>query len=587
MSKRVLFRILVAGVLWGTSGIVSAQWQDMSSALNLFTGHTGGYLGSGVSVVDFNGDGFDDLSFCNHTGVLFFYAGDGAGGFTPVQFGIDNGSADAKSVSWVDIDNDGDQDLFIANRLATNGLWRNDGEQGFTDITLDSGLDLENRKSYGASFADYDNDGDLDLFVANYNAAPTEMMNELYSNNGDGTFTQTTFLAGLGQDIKQTFLGEWTDFNEDGLLDLYLIRDRHAYHNIYYENQGDGTFLNTAWSRGLDLAINAMCSAIGDYNRDGAMDVYVSGLQDENVLLTNDGSGNFEDLGSDPFAIWHTCWAGTWVDWDNNGWQELHVATGTSLFTNYPSILTTIDQIPDSMFTFDGESWSAVAGSGLPAEHSFSVATADLNGDGFLDLASCPIDSFASIYFATPNGNHYLRVKGEGVESNRDAIGVKYRLYANGDLHYRMSKSGEGYLTQGSRWQHFGLGEVEAIDSLVVTWPTGLSDVFYDLPVDASILVVEGAAEWQCTGGGCLPAPGPGCTYPAALNYEPDAEGDDGSCLFGPTADACGEGTIWDEASSTCVAVPDACPADVNGDNFVGIADLLDLLESFSTVCPE
>lgn len=566
---------------------VLGQYTDVSLELDLETDHTSGYLGSGISLVDFNGDGIDDLTFCHHQGTIYAYAGDGAGGFSAVNLGIENGNADAKSVSWVDLDNDGDQDCFITNRLAPNRLFRNLGDGMFEDISASSGLNMEDRKSYGASFADFDGDGDLDLFVANYNAAMTEMLNELYTNNGDGTFTEVTFEAGFGEDIKQSFLGEWTDLNEDGLLDLYVIRDRHAYLNMYYENQGDGTFVNTAADHGLDASLNAMCSGIGDYNRDGTMDVFVTGLQNENLLLTNDGTGNFADLGSDAFDIWATCWAGNWVDWDNDGWLELHVATGTSMYTDYPAILTSVEQIPDSMFAYNDGEWSAIEGTGLPAEHGFAVGVTDLNGDGFQDLVSNPIGETASIYLATPNDNGYLRVLGEGVQSNRDAIGVKYRLFIDGEVQYRMSKSGEGYLTQGSRWQHFGLGSAAAADSLVVTWPTGSTQVFYDVPVNSSIVINEASEEWTCWSGACEEASLVGCTYAIALNYNADALEDDGSCEFGPTPASCGEGTVWDEESSSCVPAEDTCPADVNGDNFVGISDLLDLLESFASVCPE
>jgi hypothetical protein len=239
------------------------------------------------------------------------------------------------------------------------------------------------------------------------------------------------------------------------------------------------------------------------------------------------------------------------------------------------------------MFQFvDGE-WSAIPESGLAAEHSFAVAVTDLNGDGFQDLVSSPIGEYASVYLATPNENNFLRIKGEGVISNRDAIGVKYRLYVDGELSYRMSKSGESYLVQGSRWQHFGLGAAETADSLVVTWPSGLIDVYYDLPANCSIAVVEGGAEWSCWEGTCESGSGLGCTYEVALNFNPAALEDDGSCEFGATAVSCGEGTIWDEATATCLPLADPCPADVNGDNFVGIGDLLDLLESFASACPE
>lgn len=111
------------------------QYTDVSWDLGLHTDHTSGYLGSGISLVDFNGDGIDDLTFCHHLGVIYAYVGDGVGGFSMVNLGLDNGNEDAKSVSWVDIDNDGDQDCFITNRLAPNRLFLNLGDGTFEDIS--------------------------------------------------------------------------------------------------------------------------------------------------------------------------------------------------------------------------------------------------------------------------------------------------------------------------------------------------------------------------------------------------------------------------------------------------------------------
>ena len=169
---------------------VNAQFVDATNDLLLYTDHTGGYLGSGVSFADFNGDQIDDLTFGHHAGQIRYYQGDGEG-FEEVLLNIENDLSETKSVLWADIDNDGDLDFLITNRLASNKLWLNDGNMMFTDVTSSCAEFLHQLilQSYGASFGDYDNDGFLDLYVCNYHTDVINIRNELYHNNGDGTFT--------------------------------------------------------------------------------------------------------------------------------------------------------------------------------------------------------------------------------------------------------------------------------------------------------------------------------------------------------------------------------------------------------------
>ena len=167
----------------------NAQLLDVSNNLILETDHTGGFLGAGVSFVDFNGDYIDDLSFADHEGDLRFYIGQGdESGFLEVDLDLPDYPLEAKMVLWGDIDNDGDQDLFVTYRLAANKLYLNNGNMDFADVSATCGISLASRKSYGACFGDYNSDGFLDLFVCNYTSSIDEYpFNELYTNNGDGT----------------------------------------------------------------------------------------------------------------------------------------------------------------------------------------------------------------------------------------------------------------------------------------------------------------------------------------------------------------------------------------------------------------
>ena len=212
-----------------------AQMVDVSNFMNLSTDHTGGFLGAGVSFADFNGDRIDDLSFAHHQGSLRFFEGTGnEDGFLEVDLDLPAYAAEAKMILWSDIDNDGDQDLFITYRLAPNKMFRNDNGS-FVDVSATCGINQGARKSYGACFGDYDKDGFLDLFVANYTSSFDEYaFNELYHNEGDGTFENVTESSGMFEVTGiQSFQGQWVDFNGDQLLDLcrrnaYLIRRRGA-----------------------------------------------------------------------------------------------------------------------------------------------------------------------------------------------------------------------------------------------------------------------------------------------------------------------------------------------------------------------
>jgi len=578
------------------------QLLDVSDSLIVETDHTGGYLGAGVSFVDFNGDYIDDLSFADFEGDLRFYRGTGdESGFVEIDLDLPAFPYEAKMILWGDIDNDGDQDLFVTNRLAPNRLFINDGNLQFDEVSATCGISQASRKSFGASFGDYDADGFLDLFICNYTSSFDEYpFNELYHNNGDGTFTETTEAQGLDLPGIQSFQGQWVDFNDDGLLDLHVVRDRLIYDNYFFEQQPPGSllpFIEKGEETGLDIAINCMSTSVADFDCDFDSDVYLTAFsEDMNWLLINDeGSFGVDDATGDTpmndVQVDAICWAANWLDVDNNGWEDLHVANGYSVYTNYPQVLAIYTDEPDALFYNEGGQFTEADEPQFQSTTtlSFATATGDYNCDGFSDLVSHRVGEFAQILRGTPNANHWLKVCLEGTESNSDGIGSKIHVWSEGHAQSRMTFAGENYLGQNSHWEIFGLGEATSIDSVEVVWPSGTVTVFSELEADGHWVLTEDGAATQlwladpCADDEiCL-----GCTYVQACNFNPDAEVDDGSCTFECYAapEYCGPGTAWNADLGLCLPL-ETCPYDLDGSGYITIADLLIFLINFNQPCP-
>ncbi|MGB0196034.1 MAG: CRTAC1 family protein [Flavobacteriales bacterium] len=563
-------------------GVGSAQLVVDAIGSELVSDHTGGYLGTGVSFADFNGDGLDDLTFGHHDGALSFYAGNGDG-FDPIDLGLELPIAEAKGVLWADIDNDGDQDLFVAYRFAPNKLWLNDGEMGFEDVSSSCGIAQDNRRSFGPAFGDFDRDGLLDLFVANYGyAVDVPQGNELYRNVGGGQFEDVTAEFGLDGENLQSFQATWMDVDRDGWLDLHVIRDRLIFPNLFYHNkaeeQGAVWFEEEAQARGMDAMLNCMSSSPHDYDRDGDLDLFIAGGLEGNMLLVNDGDGYYTDATNDLVQMNEVCWSGQWLDVDADGWEELHVATGFANYTDYPQVLFQFSDEPDALFQNDAGNL-VEAGELYQSESAlaFATVTGDYDGDGFVDFVSHQVGPHPEVRRSIPNGNAGMRILLHGTASNADAVGSKIELWAGADYWYRETHCGEGYLAQNSRWEHFGLANHTTVDSIKVQWPLGSVETWHDVQVQATLELTEGSA--------CAPDCA-GCTYDGACNYDPDAFIDDGSCDFSCLIEqsVCGEGLMWNPETAQC---ENPCPADLTGDYQVDVADLLVMLGAYASFCPE
>ncbi len=471
---------------------VSAQisYTDAASSVGLNTVSSIGDLGGGVSFCDFDGDGWDDLTYAQEDGgnIIIFKNNNGA--FTSVNYGISD-TNDSKQVVWVDYDNDGDKDLFIANFDAPNKLFNNNGSFVFTDVTTSAGFPNTNLFTYGASWGDYNNDGYLDVFLCSKDLSRT-VPNDLYRNNGDGTFTNVSVAAGISRNGHQTFCAAFFDYDKDGDQDIYLSNDRVTNKNILYRNEGDGTFADVSASSGTDLAFDAMSTTIGDYNHDGWMDVYVTNTPNGNGLLHNNGDGTFTDVATSTGTIFNSIgWGAIFYDIENDTDTDIYVS---GMLDGSTAVL-----LPSALYENQGDNTYLIPSNvGLDNDDaaSFANAAGDFNNDGYTDIAvvnQSPRNTFLWQYTGNTS-NNWLKVRLQGTTTNRDGVGSTIELTLGSDKLYFYTLCGEGYLGQNSQNKLMGVGTATTIDEVKITWLSGTVDTYSNVSVNQLLTVVEGAS---------------------------------------------------------------------------------------------
>lgn len=444
--------------------------------------------GFGVSFIDFNQDGWDDLSYGVKNGKPQFFVNN-EGHFDTLHI-INDEFNEAKSVSWADIDNDLDLDVFITDYNGVNRLYENQGNLVMNEITQEAGILKDSiYNSTGASWADFNNDSFLDLYVCHYSGSSSfGGFNRLYKNNGDGTFDEIAVESNTHDNLLPSFIGVWIDLNEDGLIDLHVINDRVFAPNTFYLNNGDETFDEIGSELGLDVYTCAMTNSFADFDNDGDFDFYTTTTGAGNHFLVNHGDNNFEDnLLSYNVAVNHICWAAKWMDFENDMLLDLHVSTQASL-------------------SFDGEN-ACFLNNGLGfqqdntimpdnANTQYSTALGDYNNDGYSDIAgTTELSDYGTLYKNTGSaGNHYIKIDLQGTLSNPYGIGSRIEVSTGGITQTQFTMCGQDYLSQDSFVKLFGLGENSLIDSIKVKWPSGHIDTFYDLEADQTIDIVEGGS---------------------------------------------------------------------------------------------
>ncbi|MFN7919623.1 MAG: CRTAC1 family protein [Bryobacteraceae bacterium] len=496
--------------------------------------------GCGAAFVDYDNDGLIDIFLLSGTRLAGdppeatnrLYHNDGNGKFTEVtdKAGLRRAGW-ASSVTVGDYDNDGYSDLFITY-WGHNALYRNRGNGTFEDVTEKAGL-LEKgvRWGSGATFFDYDRDGDLDLFVANYlildldrvpkpggsgncnwkgvpvNCGPRGLppaKHLLYRNDG-GKFTDVSAASGvskIGGSYAMTVVAG--DFDEDGWPDLYVACDSTP--SFFFRNNHDGTFAETGLERGVALNEDGMEQAgmglgVGDFNLDGHLDIFKTHFADDtHILYKNDGKGNFDDvtiasgLGVETRYI---AWGTAITDLDNDGLPDLFVVTGNV----YPEIERKLPaypfKTPRLVFRNLGngkfEELLDEAGPGVAAAHSGrGAAFGDFDNDGDIDVLIVNLNEPPSLLrndLKAP-GRHWLKLKLEGTKSNRSAIGARVVVRYGGKMQVQEVLSQASYYSVNDQRLHYGLGAAATAD-VEIRWPSGAVQKLANVKADQILAVKE------------------------------------------------------------------------------------------------
>jgi hypothetical protein len=542
------------------------------------------YGPAGITTVDYDNDGFYDLFIPDGVeSKLFRNKGDGS--FEDVTAKAGLAGLDGVSVGlFADYDNDGFKDFFVSRTFKPNQLFHNNGNGTFTEVTKKSGIG-EDCCTTVASWGDYDNDGFLDLYVGRYldprEAIPTTfyarngLPNQLYHNNGDGTFTNVTEKAGVGE-LGLCLGTVFGDYDGDGYLDIYVVNDFGR--KTLYHNNGNGTFTDVTVKAGA-LAYGAgMSASMSDYDNDGKLDIYSTNIRSEeawyaelptvnrymlncwrqgvwktdmplywevfkqsgfgfvgvfqemasgNTLLRNRGDGTFEDTSwkasANPLG-WF--WGASFADFDNDGWQDIYAADGwvyndkgTEIELDFlNNVVSEQKQYKTGIFFdpkhFGHTSWHGwernrhlrnngdgtftemgrAAGTDL-ITNSRGVAVADFWNRGVLDIAvSASTDRHALLKNDVGSKRNWLAVELVGTKSNRDAVGARVSITVKGKPQMREVVLGDGYGSQNSLRQYFGLNDAAQVDEMIVRWPrSGVTQKFQNVAGNRIVQITEGS----------------------------------------------------------------------------------------------
>ncbi|MEQ8763430.1 MAG: FG-GAP-like repeat-containing protein [Planctomycetota bacterium] len=483
------------------------------------------------------------------------------------EVGVDLYSG-GRGSAWADFDGDGDLDLAAVGNHHSNALYRNDGDGKFTDVAKEAGV-AEPVDGWGCLFADYDNDGDEDLLIVRA-GWQGEGKNSLYQNQGDGTFRDVSEASGIGKLVRSGLGAAWADFDLDGDLDLYVANGVGALEadgriNSLYRNEGDGTFEEIGAQAGVAHPGAAIGCAFGDYDLDGDPDLYIGQLGSPNVLFRNEGDGTFTEVtsqagGQQPLRSY----VPFFFDYDADGDLDIF-ATNFSTFESFVSYRingsapTDLDRPAlhrnngDGTFTEVGRraglsmSFGSMAGNwgdidndgfpeiylgngGPPMERLEPNALLYNNGDGTFSeitrqtgtghlgkghgtsLADFDDDGDLDIY--SPNGGYYIGdrwhnalyrndggntrpsivVECRGTKSNRDGVGAQVFVKVGDRRYLREVSGGAGFGSLSQRSVHCGLGDgATRVDRLEVYWPvTKQRQVFENVPANKYVVITEG-----------------------------------------------------------------------------------------------
>lgn len=529
------------------------QFQDIAAKAGLTAPNVSGperdkqyiieTIGSGVALFDYDNDGWLDVFIVNGATLApppkgqeptsHLYRNNRDGTFADVTQPAGLARAGWGQGACVgDYDNDGDTDLFVTY-WGQNALWRNNGNGTFTDVAETVGLkQTTTRWGTGCSFLDYDKDGDLDLFVANYidldlAKTPARGSNDfcswkglpvvcgprglpagtnlLYRNDGKGNFTDVSETSGIAKvKGRYGFTSLVSDYDNDGWPDIYLACDSTP--NILFHNEGNGRFTDIGLLSGT--AVNedgqeqaGMGVAAGDYDRDGLIDMVKTNFADDTpTLYRNDGKNLFTDVTYPARLGVNTRflgWGAGFLDFDNDGWKDIFMVNGhvypevDSLNSNSPFKQERVLfwNLRDKTFYDISES----AGAGvLDRRASRGAAFGDLDNDGSVEVVVNNINDLPSLLKNSGERQNWTLLQLVGTKSNRSGIGARVTITADGAKQMDEVRSGGSFLSQNDLRLHFGLGKATLIERVDVVWPNGRREFFARLKANRVIMLEEG-----------------------------------------------------------------------------------------------
>jgi hypothetical protein len=495
---------------------------------------------SGVALLDYDGDGWLDVYAVNGAKMtsldksdpvfwnrLYRNRGDGTFEDVTERAGVKDDSYDLGAAA-ADYDNDGDTDLLVLG-LRKNTLFRNNGDGTFTDVTREAGL-AEPDPEYGtlwsvaAAFLDYDNDGDLDLFVSNYCVwnPDTEPLcgpkglndychpnnyrglpNSLFRNEGDGTFTDVSSPSGIRKVIGKGMGLGVADYDGDGFTDVFVSNDTEP--NYLFHNLGDGTFEEIGFMAGVAYPesgrpLSGMGADARDIDDDGRPDIFHTALSSETMpVFHNMGRNTFREVttraGVSSLTLSRSGWSNGIVDFNNDGRKDLFVCGGDVMDLQGEFK----ERVPQTNLVMANLGGMKFADATPGAGPEFSVKKAvhrggafgDLDNDGRVDAVVTdlhgPIEVWRNV---SPTANHWLGILTVGTESNRDGMGAKIAVTTASGTSYSHVNTAVGYGGASERRVHFGLGRDTIVKRLEIRWPSGAVQALENVPVD-QVLVVE------------------------------------------------------------------------------------------------
>ncbi len=504
-------------------------------------------MGSGAAWGDYDGDGDFDLYVCNFAGPLTMdpaksgvgnklYRNNGDGTFTDVtkEAGVDFRGY-SMGAAWGDYDGDSDLDLWVTN-FGTSILYRNDGDDTFTDITEMAGVAGVEGFWTGASWSDYDRDGDLDIYICGYvqyRFDPLDMekvslqyqadipftlnpssyrpeRNLLYRNNGDGTFTEVAKESGVDNASGRSLSAAWCDFDLDGWPDLYIANDISD--NALFRNLGKGRFVDVSHDAFVADYRGAMGLGVGDWDNDGDYDIFITHwIAQENALFNNllyafgepEAEAErmfFMDIsdhsGLGQIALDFVGWGTSFFDYDNDGLQDLLMVNGSTFQDSKdPKVLI---PMRDLLFWNQGEEKGffevgQVSGTIFGEQRvGRGAAFADYDDDGDVDVFVVNHGG-AAMLLRNDGGNrhNWLKVRLRGSGKNGYGLGAQIELVAKGKRQIQELGAQSSYLSQNAFEAHFGLGQIQQVEKLTVVFPSGKKVTRDGLAANQTVLIQE------------------------------------------------------------------------------------------------